>query len=56
MKKKGNRHLIKLISSAGTGIFYISEKNKKSTKKKINLKKYDSKIKKHVSFFETKMK
>jgi len=56
MKKKGQRNLIRLVSSANTGIFYISQKNRQSTKKSLNLMKYDSKLKKHVLFYEKKMK
>jgi len=56
MFKKGSRELIKLLSSANTGIFYISKKNKKTAKSKLKLKKYDYKIKKHIIFHETKLK
>lgn len=56
MRKKDSRGIIKLLSSANTGVFYISEKNKKTTKGKLKFKKYDSKIKKHVVFYETKVK
>jgi len=56
MQKKGSRELIKLLSSAQTGVFYISKKNKKTSKSKLKLKKYDCKIKKHVEFYETKLK
>lgn len=55
MKKKGQRHLIKFVSSKNTGVFYISEKNKQSTQKKINIKKYDMKLRKHVLFYEKKL-
>jgi len=56
MRKKGSRELVKLVSSAKTGIFYISKKNKKTAKGKLKLRKYDSKIRKHVDFYETKIK
>ena len=56
MLKKGSRELIKLISSAKTGTFYITRKNKKTSKEKLKLRKYDSKIKKHTIFHETKLK
>jgi len=54
--KKGTRETIKMISTAKTGFFYVTEKNKNNTKKKIVLKKYDPKIKKHVTFKECKLK
>lgn len=56
MAKRGNREWVKLESTANTGFFYITEKNKKITKDKIVLKKYDPKVRKHVEFKETKMK
>ncbi len=56
MAKKGNRELIKLESSAGTGFFYVTKKNKKLQKEKLVLKKYDPVVRKHVEFKETKLK
>lgn len=50
-KKKGS--LIRLVSSEGTGIFYV---RKISAKKTLSLKKYDKKKRKHVLFKEAKMK
>ena len=47
---------IKLVSSAGTGYFYTTTKNKKNTPGKIVLKKYDPKVRKHVEFKESKLK
>ena len=48
--------LIKLVSSAGTGYFYTTKKNPRSTTEKLSLKKYDPKVKKHVEFKEAKIK
>ena len=48
--------LIKLVSSAGTGFFYTTKKNPRSTTEKLSLKKYDPKVKKHVEFKEAKIK
>lgn len=56
MAKKGSRELIKLESTAKTGVFYVTQKNKKLTKDKVVLKKYDPKVRKHVEFKEVKMK
>ena len=48
--------LIKLLSSAGTGYFYTTKKNPRSTTEKLTLRKYDPKIRKHVDFKEAKIK
>src|SRR4051794_31594151 len=46
----------KLESSAGTGHFYTTTKNKRTTPDKIEIKKYDPKARKHVIYKETKLK
>jgi len=46
---------IKLVSSAGTGFFYVTKKNPRNTKK-LELKKYDPRVRKHVIFKEGKIK
>ena len=53
---KGGRELIKLESSAGTGHFYTTDKNKKTTPEKLELIKFDPKARKHVTYKETKLK
>lgn len=50
------RELIRLISSAGTGYFYVTTKNKRTMTQKLKIKKYDPKARKHVEFTEAKMK
>lgn len=50
------RDKIKLVSSAGTGHFYTTDKNKKSTPDKLEFKKYDPVVRKHVIFREAKIK
>jgi len=50
------REKIKLESSAGTGHFYTTSKNKRTTTNKIELKKYDPVVRKHVIYKETKIK
>ena len=50
------REKIKLVSSAGTGYYYTTMKNKRKTPEKIRLKKYDPVIRKHVVFEEAKIK
>ena len=50
--------LIKMVSSADTGYFYVKTKSSKGTKAtdKIELKKYDPVVRKHVIFRESKIK
>lgn len=55
-KSKGAREKIKLESSAGTGFFYTTVKNRQKTPDKLELKKYDPVARKHVVFKETKLK
>jgi large subunit ribosomal protein L33 len=50
------RDKIKLISSAGTGHFYTTTKNKKTTPEKMEIKKYDPVVRKHVIYKEGKIK
>ena len=50
------REKVKLESSAGTGHFYTTTKNKQNTPDKIALRKYDPVIRKHVLYNETKLK
>jgi len=50
------RDKVKLQSTAGTGYFYVVTKNKRVQQGKLEYKKYDPKIRKHVIFKETKLK
>jgi large subunit ribosomal protein L33 len=50
------RDKIKLESSASTGHFYTTSKNKKTTPNKLEMKKYDPVARKHVPYKETKLK
>jgi large subunit ribosomal protein L33 len=56
MAKKGKREKIKLESSAGTGHFYTTSKNRTNTPNKLEFKKYDPVARKHVLYKETKLK
>lgn len=47
---------IKLVSSAGTGFYYVTKKNPRNLTEKLVLKKYDPVIRKHVDFKEAKIK
>jgi large subunit ribosomal protein L33 len=49
------REKVRLISSAKTGYSYYTTKNKQKQTDKIQLKKYDPVVRKHVVFTETKM-
>jgi len=50
------REKIKLVSTAGTGYYYTTTKNKRTVTDKLELKKFDPKIRKHVLFKESKIK
>lgn len=49
------RDKIKLVSSAGTGHFYTTTKNKRKTTEKLEMKKYDPVVRKHVAYKEGKI-
>ena len=53
---KSNTILIKLVSTADTGFFYVTKKNTRSTTNKLEFKKYDPVARKHVAFRESKIK
>ena len=50
------RDKIKLNSSAGTGHFYTTTKNKRTKPEKLELKKFDPVVRKHVMYKEGKIK
>ncbi len=47
---------IKLLSTAGTGFYYVTKKNPRNTTEKMSFKKYDPVARKHVEFKEAKIK
>jgi large subunit ribosomal protein L33 len=53
---KKNIVLIKLVSSADTGFYYVAKKNPKKQTEKLSFKKYDPVVRKHVVFNEAKIK
>lgn len=53
---KQNTVLIKLVSTADTGFFYVKKKNPKKTTEKLEFNKYDPVARKHVAFKESKIK
>ena len=50
------REKIKLESTAGTGHFYTTTKNKRTTPDKMEVRKFDPVARKHVIYKETKIK
>ena len=50
------RDKIKLVSSAGTGHYYTTTKNKRTVTEKIEMNKYDPVVRKHVIYKEAKIK
>ena len=53
---KQNTIMIKLVSSADTGYYYVTRKNPRTSTEKLELKKYDPVARKHVVFKEAKIK
>ena len=53
---KSAREKLLLVSSAGTGHFYTTDKNKRNMPEKMEIKKYDPKVRKHVIYKEAKIK
>ena len=53
---KGVREKIKLESTAGTGHFYTTTKNRKNSSGKLEMSKYDPVARKHVVYKETNLK
>ena len=47
---------IRLVSSEGTGYFYVTKKNPRTMTEKFELRKYDPVVRKHVIFREAKIK
>ena len=50
------REKIKLESSAGTGHFYTTTKNKRTMPEKMEIKKFDPVVRKHVLYKEANLK
>ena len=54
-KAKRSSVLFKMVSSAGTGFFYLARRNPKQKQEKMLFSKYDPIVRKHVEFKEQKM-
>ncbi|MEN8169928.1 MAG: 50S ribosomal protein L33 [Pseudomonadota bacterium] len=53
---KSARDKIRLNSSAGTGHFYTTDKNKRNMPGKMEIKKFDPVVRQHVMYKEAKIK
>ncbi len=53
---KPNTILVKLVSSADTGFYYVTKKNPRTQTEKMQFRKYDPVARKHVVFKEAKIK
>ena len=53
---KANTIVIKMESTAGTGYFYVAKKNPRTLTEKLEKRKYDPVVRKHVIFKEAKIK
>lgn len=49
------RDVIKLVSTAGTGHYYVTTKNKRTKPEKLELKKFDPVVRKRVVYKEAKV-
>jgi large subunit ribosomal protein L33 len=52
MARNDKRPVIKLRSTAGTGFTYVTTKNKVNTRERLELRKYDPVVRRHVVFKE----
>ena len=50
------RDKIRLVSTAGTGHFYTTTKNKRTKPEKMEIKKFDPVVRQHVLYKEAKIK
>ncbi|XP_060197876.1 uncharacterized protein LOC132626872 isoform X3 [Lycium barbarum] len=57
-KKKAGALFVRLVSAAGTGFFYVKKKTKKlqTSQTKLEFRKFDHRVNRHVLFKEEKMK
>ena len=47
---------VRLVSTADTGYFYVTKKNPRNITEKLEFRKYDPVVRKHVLFKEAKIK
>ena len=53
---KANSIQVKLVSTAGTGYYYVTRKNPRTSTEKLEMRKFDPVARKHVAFKEYKIK
>ena len=53
---KANTVLIKMVSTADTGYYYVTKKNPRTLTDKLEMRKYDPVVRKHVTFKEGRIK
>tara|TARA_B100001013_G_scaffold324805_1_gene236504 strand:- start:594 stop:761 length:168 start_codon:yes stop_codon:yes gene_type:complete len=53
---KANAILVKLESTADTGYYYVTKKNPRTQTEKLEFRKYDPVVRKHVVFKEGKIR
>lgn len=56
MAKSSPREKIRLVSSADTGHFYTTTKNKRNNPEKLEIRKFDPVVRKYVTYKEAKIK
>lgn len=56
MARSGKRELIKLVSSAETGHYYVTSKNKRLHPEKMEITKFDPVVRRHVKYKEARIK
>lgn len=54
-KSKRNSIMFKMVSTAGTGFYYVARRNPKQKPEKMIFNKYDPIVRKHVEFKEQKL-
>jgi large subunit ribosomal protein L33 len=55
MAKKNNM-LVKMVSTAKTGYYYLAKRNPKKLTEKLTFRKFDPVVRQHVEFKEEKLK
>ncbi len=53
---KSNTLVVKLVSTADTGFYYVAKRNPKTSTEKLEFRKYDPVVRKHVLFKEGRIK
>lgn len=56
MAKSKIREKVRMVSTAETGHFYTTVKNKRNTPEKLEMKKFDPVVRQHVLYKEGKIK